>query len=265
MSSPKIPPGYIEASSPASTRSWSAADVTHTPNPDQGAALRVDLAAAIKRAEAAEALAAALQAEAEAGVALVVARAEAAEAALVAARAEGAAAERAAIVAMLRVDLGDLENVNDAADDFVRDLIEDIEGGVHVRPRGGRMTAAARYRAACAALGLPVWRPGMLAVFGSGVSERVIGHGISDDPVSDRSSAEPDFTDAATVGCLLAAVREALCTAFPRAEHIGLHLFGDGEVHLSHDCGIGAISGETLVDALIAALEAAAARRGSQP
>ncbi len=79
MSSTKIPPGYIEASSPASTRSWSAADVTHTPNPDQGAALRVDLAAAIKRAEAAEALAAALQAEAEAGVALVVARAEAAE------------------------------------------------------------------------------------------------------------------------------------------------------------------------------------------
>ncbi len=57
MSSPKIPPGYIEASSPASTRSWSAADVTHTPDPDQGAALRVDLAAAIKRAEAAEALA----------------------------------------------------------------------------------------------------------------------------------------------------------------------------------------------------------------
>jgi hypothetical protein len=65
------------------------------------------------------------------------ARAEAAEAALATARAEGAAAERAAIVAMLRVDLGDLENVNDAADDFVRDLIEDIEGGVHVRPAEG--------------------------------------------------------------------------------------------------------------------------------
>jgi hypothetical protein len=62
---------------------------------------------------------------------------EAAEAALATARAEGAAAERAAIVAMLRVDLGDLENVNDAADDFVRDLIEDIEGGVHVRPAEG--------------------------------------------------------------------------------------------------------------------------------
>ena len=64
-------------------------------------------------------------------------RAEAAESALATARAEGAAAERAAIVAMLRVDLGDLENVNDAADDFVRDLIEDIEGGVHVRPVEG--------------------------------------------------------------------------------------------------------------------------------
>jgi len=79
MSGTKTPPGYIGVSSPASTCSWSAADVTHTPDPDQGAALRADLAAAIKRAEEAEALAAALQAEAEAGVALVVARAEAAE------------------------------------------------------------------------------------------------------------------------------------------------------------------------------------------
>jgi len=138
MSSPKIPPGYIEASSPASTRSWSAAEVTHTPDPDQGAALRTDLAAAIKRAEATEALAAALQAEAEAGVALVVARAEAAEAALATAREEGAAAERAAVVRML----GEYRDHNElqgrtawaAVLDEVR---KDIEAGEHVRPAEG--------------------------------------------------------------------------------------------------------------------------------
>jgi hypothetical protein len=67
-------------------------------------------------------------------------RAEAAEAALATARAEGAAAERAAVVRMLRSDLGDLANTNAAAD--VRDLIKDIEDGVHTPPRGGRMTAA---------------------------------------------------------------------------------------------------------------------------
>jgi hypothetical protein len=70
------------------------------------------------------------------------ARAEKAEAALAAARAEGAAAERAAVVAMLRADLGSFEVANADADDYVRDLIKDIEDGVHPPPRGGRITAA---------------------------------------------------------------------------------------------------------------------------
>jgi hypothetical protein len=70
------------------------------------------------------------------------ARAEAAEAALATARAEGAAAERAAVVVMLRTDLGSFEVANADADDYVRDLIKDIEDGVHTPPRGGRITAA---------------------------------------------------------------------------------------------------------------------------
>ncbi len=124
------------------------------------------------------------------------------------------------------------------------------------------MTPAARYRAACHALGLPVWRPGMLAVFGSGVSGRIIGHGISDDPVSDRSSAEPDFTDAATVGCLLAAVREMLNNrhAFVRPTIAGWAVLPDD----TYRVGILG-TGPTEADALIAALEVAAARRGGQP
>jgi len=69
------------------------------------------------------------------------ARAEAAEAALATARAEGAAAERAAVVRMLRADLGSFEVVNADADDYVRDLVKDIEDGVHTPPRGGRITA----------------------------------------------------------------------------------------------------------------------------
>ena len=124
------------------------------------------------------------------------------------------------------------------------------------------MTTAARYRAACAALGLPVWRPGMLAVFGSGVSGRVVGHGISDDLASDRPSSEPDFTDPATVGCLLAAVREAWAAPTLSAVWCFVpHPGGDWFVpRIPADA-----YGETEAGALIAALEAAAARRGGQP
>jgi hypothetical protein len=137
---------------------------------------------------------------------------------------------------------------------------------------------AARYRAACAALGLPVWRPGMRT---SSKFERVVTVDTdTGDPACAEAGAteddcacvwmpcdavEPDFTDPATVGCLLAAVREVLCAAYPAAERIDLHIFDDGQVNLGHDYGIGVVSGATLADALIAALEAAAARRGGQP
>ncbi len=129
------------------------------------------------------------------------------------------------------------------------------------------MTPAARYRAACHTLGLPVWRPGMRAV---SPRPKPLGPVCSRAPDDLRGwapypGAEPDFTDPATVGCLLAAVREVLCAAFPAAECIDMYIFGDGAANLNHDHGIGDVSGATLADALIAALEAAAARRGGQP
>jgi len=126
------------------------------------------------------------------------------------------------------------------------------------------MSTAARYRAACAALGLPVWRPGMRAV--ATRPEPL-------DPVCSRApddlrgwtpypGAEPDLGDPATVGCLLAAVREAWAspTLFARPTASGWTVMrGSG-------AGMGKLSdGPTEADALIAALEAAAARRGGQP
>lgn len=102
------------------------------------------------------------------------------------------------------------------------------------------MTAAARYRAACAALDIPP---------GKGLG------GLW------AWSAEPDFADPATLGCLTATVREVLGDprAFVRPSLTGWAVLpGD-------PCRIGmAGHGPTEAEALIAALEAAAAR-GGQP
>ena len=123
------------------------------------------------------------------------------------------------------------------------------------------MTAATRYRAACAALGLPVWRPGMLSTHGA----RVLGAGLWASPsgvtfADENLDEEPDLGDPATVGCLLAAAREAWAspTLFARAGAEGWTVLrGRGMSRLS--------DGPTEADALIAALEAAAARREGQP
>jgi len=125
------------------------------------------------------------------------------------------------------------------------------------------MTAAARYRAACAALGLPVWRPGMRAVAARPEPLEPVCSRAPDDlrGWTPYPGAEPDFTDPATVGCLLAAVREVwacptLCVAWCFIPH------PDGDWFVPR---IPADAyGETEADALIAALEAAASRRGGQ-
>jgi hypothetical protein len=128
----------------------------------------------------------------------------------------------------------------------------------------------ARYRAACAALGLPVWRPGMRT---SSKFERVVTVDTdTGDPACAEAGAteddcacvwmpcdavEPDFGDPATVGCLLADAREAWAspTLFVRPTASGWTVM--------RGRGMGKLSdGETEADALIAALEAAAARRG---
>lgn len=132
------------------------------------------------------------------------------------------------------------------------------------------MTAADRYRAACAALGLPVWRPGMLSTHGT----RLLGAGLwaskSGVVFYDECIVEaPDFTDPATLGCLLAAVREAwqdhgLATV-GRYQHAGRRwALVTGHRHGSTLRAVAAVEHDTEADALIAALEAAA-RRGGQP
>jgi hypothetical protein len=132
------------------------------------------------------------------------------------------------------------------------------------------MSLAARYRAACAALELPVWRPGMRT---SSKFERVVTVDTdTGDPACAEAGAteddcacvwmpcdavEPDFTDPATIGVLLAAVREAWAspTLFVRPTASGWTVMrGSG-------AGMGKLSdGATEAGALIAALEAAAAR-----
>jgi hypothetical protein len=130
------------------------------------------------------------------------------------------------------------------------------------------MTAADRYRAACAALGLPVWRPGMLSTHGT----RLLGAGLwaskSGVVFYDECIVEaPDFTDPATVGILLAAVREAWQAPYMHVVWMGNTPAGPSTSSwwsACIDCRVVG-HGPTEANALIAALEAAAARRGGQP
>lgn len=123
------------------------------------------------------------------------------------------------------------------------------------------VTLADRYRAACRALGLPVWCPGMLSTHGARCMAAGLWAAKSGVIVGDENvGEEPDFNDPATVGCLLAAAREAwtaatLSTAWsliplrPGVDWFVTRIPADAY-------------GATEAEALIAALEAAAARRG---
>ena len=116
---------------------------------------------------------------------------------------------------------------------------------------------AARYRAACDALGLLVWRPGMLSTCGCRCVVPL--------PPTTPHLKEPDFDDPATLGCLLAAVREvwgSLSSALPNPYE------APGErwrVFSGNDSGDEVACGPTEAEAFVAALEASAARRGGQP
>jgi hypothetical protein len=127
------------------------------------------------------------------------------------------------------------------------------------------MTAAARYFAACHAINRDEWAPGMRWLrWAPGTARHLqIAGRVPDGPDMhdyDREHVVPDFTDPATVGCLLAAVREvwACPTLFTRPTVSGWTVM--------HGRGMGKRLGDgpTEADALIAALEAAA-RRGGQP
>jgi hypothetical protein len=120
---------------------------------------------------------------------------------------------------------------------------------------------AARYRAACAALGLPVWRPGMLSTHGARVLADGLWASSSGVIFADENIGEqPDFTDAATIGCLVAAVREAWLDEGVHAKPA--YRPADGARWLALPPGGYAHGyGETEADALIAALEAAARAR----
>jgi hypothetical protein len=130
------------------------------------------------------------------------------------------------------------------------------------------MSAAARYRAACAALALPVWRPGMLST----CRYRFAGGGLwaKDGDLTLAAPGvdeEPDFTDPATVGVLLAAAREAWQAPYMHVVWMGNTPAGPSTSSwwsACIDCRVVG-HGPTEADALIAALEAAAARRGGQP
>ncbi len=129
------------------------------------------------------------------------------------------------------------------------------------------MTPAARYRAACAALGLPVWRPGMRAVAARPEPLEPVCSRAPDDlrGWTPYPGAEPDFTDPATVGCLLAAAREAWADPGIGSRLMGERVAGAKRWSICAHGGPLLSRGTSEADALIAALEAAAARRGGQP
>ena len=130
------------------------------------------------------------------------------------------------------------------------------------------MTAAARYRAAMAKLGEPAWRPGMLST----CRYRFVGDGLwaKDGDLTLAAPGvdeEPDFTDPATVGVLLAAVREAWQAPYMHVVWMGNTPAGPSTSSwwsACIDCRVVG-HGPTEADALIATIEAAVARRGSQP
>jgi hypothetical protein len=148
----------------------------------------------------------------------------------------------------------------------------DMNSGAQSCPRCRvtELTLAGRYRNACATLGLPVWRPGMLSTCRRRLTGGDLWAWHSDVLIIDPKDNDmtPDFGDPATLGCLLAAVREA--TGYPglydswhglnpargeplRTDRRWWRVWLDGEP-ISY--------GRTEAEALVAALERAAVGPG---
>jgi hypothetical protein len=110
---------------------------------------------------------------------------------------------------------------------------------------------AARYRAACAALGMRVWQQGMPAL---------------DWMQFWSPGSQPDLASPAGTGCLLAVAREVWQAPYMHVVWMGNTPAGPSTSSWWSawiDCRVVG-HGPTEADALIAALEAAA-RRGGQP
>jgi len=138
------------------------------------------------------------------------------------------------------------------------------------RPLVQNMLLAARHRAACEALRVPVWREGMSAIrhrpgkSGDGVAELRIGW-PSDAQRVDAIGCRPDFEDPATVGVLLAVARLAWDCPYLRTEHHGQQAYGiDRKPWRAWMPGEPVGYGATEAEAIVAAMEAAAERRPKQ-
>jgi hypothetical protein len=128
-------------------------------------------------------------------------------------------------------------------------------------------TIADRYLVVMNSLKLPVWRAGMLSNHGA----RFLGAGLWANPAGvtfadPNEGEEPDFSDPATLGCLVATVREVwkdpgLYVYLEKGWWVAVGVDGDDYQGIPQRPYT--LTGASEVEALIAALEAAVALRAS--
>jgi hypothetical protein len=128
--------------------------------------------------------------------------------------------------------------------EILKQVREQVERLARLEALGQRAVACKGFR----------WMAGMLGLSNHS-SERSIWIRVVDPPMDDTSECWPDLSDPATVGCLLALVREAW--------GVGFHLVPDGGwlargARLPDGATVNlGVCAPTEVEALVAALEAA--------